>query len=313
MRKLGAVSLALLVFACGAAGWADNVVLNVPDWNQPDNYADGVKLFVGDYPNWCAPTAGADVMGYWEDVQGHVGLTDRKNFYTDVPNSPAYPATAGTWQQGLWHDGTIELGWHMDTGSWQSGPKPFPPKAGFTPTNLIAPGVMSFASSAYVDATGITKVAHANAVVNTENAGQPAVNLASMWPNYTAEIDAGRPVICSFLDWVNWQNLTGTQNLNIGGQVVTVEFYPWAGNVGDHSVAGVGYIDATPAVYNGDEFFIAQDTWSTTGQYVAVPVDNMWFQNDYVDFVTGNPIPEPGSALWLLLGALGLARNRRHG
>ncbi len=54
-----------------------NCMFNVPDWNQPaDGYFDAFGVFIPytdpygqrilTYPNWCGPTSGANIMGYWE-------------------------------------------------------------------------------------------------------------------------------------------------------------------------------------------------------------------------------------------------------
>ena len=278
-------ALAILVPATQALS-IDSLILQVPDWDQPSAYG------VAGYPSWCSPTAAANVMGYWEDVMGCTGLTDRALF----PATPAYPATAGTWQQGLWHDGTIEMGWHMDTGTWQSSPLGFPPNAGTTATANIGPGMLAYASSGYVDPTAITKVAYPNTSV-----GIDTVLGAAMWTQYMAEIDAGRPSVVSWLTWVDSTAPGNTHDIN--GQTVTE--YPWT--VTDpHSVCGVGYIEPTPGLFNGDEFIIAQDNWQTTGQYVAVPVDSNWVQNDYV-----YDVPEPATLALLAIGGLFVLVGKR--
>ena len=79
MRQyLRAVASFGLVLFPGSA-WADSLILSVRDWDQPSAYG------VGGYPNWCGPSAGRNLMGYWEDVMGKTGLTDRQAF-------PAGPA-----------------------------------------------------------------------------------------------------------------------------------------------------------------------------------------------------------------------------
>ncbi|MBS3734328.1 MAG: PEP-CTERM sorting domain-containing protein [Phycisphaerae bacterium] len=296
MALLAALATPQLAPAQSASG---NLILNVPDWNQPTNYG------VGGYPGWCSPTSGANLMGYWEDVMGCSGLTDQQAF----TSSPGYPNTSGTWQQGLYHDGMVEMGWHMDTGSWQSTPGPFPPNSGSTTTANILPGLLSYATGGWTDndyaggggaGTGIVKTAYASATGYTDAvAGTP---LGTMWLNYVGEIDAAHPVECTFDKWVNSGIVSQSWTLN--GQ--TVDEHPWQDS-DPHSVVGVGYIDPNPG-YDGDgsEYFVCQDNWQTTGQYVAVPVDTVWLQNDYI-----TDVPEPATMALLAAGAFGLIRRRR--
>lgn len=82
IRNTLIVSVAVLLAWAAPAALGQlpgNLVLQVPDWNQPGNHG------AGGYPNWCSPTAGGNLMGYWEDVMGKTGLTDRQAF-------PAGPA-----------------------------------------------------------------------------------------------------------------------------------------------------------------------------------------------------------------------------
>ncbi len=305
--------LGLLCFAAttaipAATAWAlpGNLILQVPDWNQPLSYG------VVGYPLWCSPTAGANVMGYWEDVNNCVGLTDRQAFNL----TPGYPATAGTWEQGLWHDGMVEMGWFMNTGGWQGlgPPIPFPPNAGSTALVNIATGLFNYATTSWTDndyppagpaaGTGIVKNAFPNTTVATDALG--GIALAQMWLNYTAEIDAARPVVCSFEHWVDSSKPQAQMTID-GFAAYPATPYPWDLNTDPHSVAGVGYIDITPGFQNNnqDEWFICQDGWGTTVQYVAVPLDSMWLQNDYV-----TNVPEPGTLMLLLAGATALLRRR---
>lgn len=304
-RKIlqGAACVALVfLFASPAA--ADKVMPNVPDWNQPNNYAAATAgLNLNDCPQWCSPTAAADLMGYWDDQRGCAGLTD------GVPAAvfPSPPNQNPCWQQGLWHDGTVELGWFMNTGLWQGmvpAPPTFPPFAGVTALINIGPGARAYALGAWNDPGGLTKVAYPAATNVVENAFN-----ALMWANYKAEIDANRPVLVSFEFWLDdsaaGPGLLGTKVVD--GQTVEM----WALNPfgTGHTVCGVGYEDPTPLnPWSGDEEMVVQDTWGSTGLYVAAPIHawvGWWQQNDYIT------IPEPMTLGLLGLGGLALIRRRR--
>lgn len=297
------VASVVLTFAAPVLAAPGNLILQVPDWNQPTNYG------VVGYPNWCSPTAGGNLMGYWDDVKGFNQLTDNQAFAA----SPVYPANGGSWEQGLYHDGMIEMGWHMDTGTWKEQvPAPgFPPNAGGTAWGNILPGLLGYAHAGWTDddfgpgnGTGIVKVAYPNATGYTDVARN-----AQMWSNYRTEIDAARPVEVGFQHWVLTVGPGGwLGNTNIDGFGQTIEKYGWDVTVDPHSVVGVGYIDVTPGFQGGgDEMFVCQDGWpgpgqnqgGWTGQYVAVPVDTMWVQNDYI-----TAIPEPTTFALLVAGAV---------
>jgi hypothetical protein len=297
LQGLMAVSFVLMLAALAQADATGGLITGVPDWNQPNDY--GPPPPPGGYPGWCAPTAGANIMGYWEDQKGCVGLTDRQAF----ANSPAYAGMAGTWQQGLYHDGMIEMGWFMNTGGWnQQNPLQSAPFAGGTNLNMIGIGLLAYANDAHADPTsGLVKVAYQNAVSFMEDTNTP---LATMWATYTNQINVGHPVEASFDQWVDTANYLGL--ITVPGTGVDAEKYAWKTSEA-HSVVGVGYIDLTPG-FNGDEWFVCQDGWPAqgvvhpfrTGQYVAVPVDGHWMQNDYI------VVPEPSMIVLLMTGGISL-------
>jgi autotransporter-associated beta strand protein len=254
-----------------------NLINAVPDWNQWFDYY-GTQ----DYPNWCSPTAGANIMGYWDDVMGRHGLADgTSNIY---PNTPVYPGTPLTWQQGLWHDGNIEMGWFMDTGSWRTtNPLNFPPFNGGTPCENIGPGLLAYAAASWTDPNPLTgpisKTAFPDTTVFTHALGQvPNLDLNQMWNTYKHEIDNGRPIEVSFERWILPGNPQGVMQVN----GATVQTYQWNPSKEPHSVVGVGYIDDPIS----GQWFICQDGWGNTARFVGVPrgtnQDTKWVQNDYL-------------------------------
>ncbi len=304
-RFLGCSLCALIMMCSPVSASPGNLILQVPDWNQPDN----TGAPVGAYPQWCSPTAGGNLMGYWEDVMGCTGLTDGAAYPLPAAN---YPANAGTWQQNLFTDGIIEMGWFMDTGGWQSVPQPFPPFSGSgTQLPNIGLGLVAYAQGSWTDpsAGGLTKTAYPNISTGMDAKGMIPLSLtyAQMWQNYVTEIDAGRPIECSFYVWVNTAAPGPIMSLD-GFSGITIETYAW-GATDPHSVVGVGYVDITPGIFKNDgtdEWFICQDGWNTTGQYVAVPLDGNWLQNDYV-----YDVPEPMTIALLAVGGMAMLRKKR--
>ncbi len=293
----------------------------VPDWNQPYAYVPpggdpnpGVNT--DPYDCWCSPTAAANLFGWWEDNPGVTGLnltglTDRQAF----PLSPAYAnnAVAPFWQQGLWHDGTVEIGWHMDTNQWASNPGPggWANKGTGTQFGAIGLGAVAYAGAAWNDATtGLAKVSHP---FSTRLYGWGAgVTAATVWADYIADIDGSIPLLVTFDCWV----MVATEQ-DIGDNVYKYDF---SGSGMAHTVTGVGYIDPTPGVMDGGELFVVHDNWSTTKTNVAVPLWTFWtgdpatstaapwIQNDHFAW-----IPEPSVLLLVGASVLLLLKKRKTG
>ncbi len=228
-RAIVVAALFCLFLLCLApsvrAAASNNLILNVPDWNQPaDGYWDSDGNYhqytdtngnpIVGYPEWCSPTAGANIMGYWEDVKGCIGLADGFSNLNNWPtnNSPANPATPNTWHQGLWHDGNLELGWYMDTDKWKLHNGPFPPQQPppWVPTGTqfakIGSGLEDYAKAGWHEAnppngTGIVKTAFPNAIVGEQT--QANDTIPHMWDIYVTEINSGHPAELSFDTWID--------------------------------------------------------------------------------------------------------------
>lgn len=118
-RILWMLSLTISLL-CSSSFAAPTYISNValaPDWQQPNDPAAGN---LPGYPSWCSPTAVANAFGWWEDAKAATGLTDGMLFpaTTAAPPAGSPLAPGGPPTERLWQDGTIELGWYMNTGGW---------------------------------------------------------------------------------------------------------------------------------------------------------------------------------------------------
>lgn len=315
-RRTISIVLSLTVVLCSSTAFAaptyiSNVNL-MPDWHQPVPAPNNIP----GYPSWCSPTATANAFGWWEDTMGAVGLTDGMLAPgTTLAPAGIPPTGPGVWNERLWQDGTVELGWHMDTGGWQTNvPQPSIPSAAGTLLSNIGPGGVMYAQGAWVDGA-MTKVAFPSASVTTLNVFNDAPLTASqIWNDYRNDIDAGLTVVVS---WDRWVSPAGGGTL-VWDDIIDeddVYHYVWGQPESEgHTVTGVGYIDDTPQNM-GDELIIVHDNWSTTVKRVAVPLFNSytddtnyttnWWQNDHFF------IPEPATLALLAVGGLFVLVGKR--
>lgn len=333
-KLLPALVVLLAVSAAFAAGPQSVVIGGVPDWNQPATYGDFVPPLdpppaVGGVASWCTPTAASNVMGYLEDTCGFNGLGDG----VASPGSIVYPnndTDAGLpdgqpdYLQNKWRDGTMELGFFMDTQDW-AVPQGNPAHTGTLFGNNVVdcPGGIQI----YLNNYGNPQWTKTAWNYDTFNGGA-AVNsfadyctggLAPTIPPVVAPvpsngIDFDDPVLVTFDYWIN--PALATTYVDDTNQIT---WYDWTGASGgeSHTVCGMGYAvqwdpDGDDPNFATDTWIICHDGWAGTGYagtgHVAVPWRNdLWWANTHVEVV-----PEPATMTLLAAGALVLLRRKRN-
>ena len=322
----------VIALVCPLASAQVVKIAGVPDWNQPSTYAAAPDTFIQplDGPpngapngvaNWCTPTAGANMMGWFEDQKGYAGLGDGIA-YNAVPNrQQPYPnndTNAGVadllpdWQQNQWLDGIIEMGYHMDTQGWLNGVAHFGTTFGGAPD--CPAGLLTYLNTYYPAEQWNTWQYDIAAGAVAANSWQDYLNggFAPVIPGLATVPNDGviwnsSPVLVTVDKWVNPAN----QNMFNDGQT---EWYDWSStSTGDaHTVIGMGYaLNYDPdgaGVLPMANWMIAHDGWTTTGMDVAVPWDpyfetSLWWANTHA-------VPEPATIGLLLLSGLVLLRRR---
>jgi len=241
---------------------------NVPDTSQPPtNLLPPPHLIT----NYCAPMAMVNVLCYWDVVMGHLNA---KNVTAGLPANTA----------------AEYLGYFMDTNNAGSPARANGGSLGTLDVD-IAPGTLEF-----------VRWDGANPFL-TPPPVLPAGKLGYTWTvtkNCTAdyglslafyknEIDAGRPLVVSFLYWNPLSvgiNVTDPETEevicvyawgpNYGHSLPPDPEEYWSGDVG-HAVTGVGYIlnwdpDGAGGLPSTD-YVIVYDNWATTPKNIAIP----WF------------------------------------
>lgn len=244
---------------------------NVPDTNWT----------AANPPNYCAPLAMVNILGYWDEV---IGLGNAQNVTAWL--QPSNLTTVAMF-----------VGWFMDT---NNPPNPargngLDGHAG-TYSKDITPGNLDYvrwdAAHNFTIPPPPGKLGHNWTGIDDYCTVGPVG-----FPFIKTEIDAGRPLVVSYSHW----------NLNVGmnvtdpqsGKVISV--YTWAawspnstsppnppeqwnGSYGDHcighAVTCVGYIlnwdpDGSGLLPSGN-WTIVHDTWATTPQNVAVLWPGSW-------------------------------------
>jgi len=243
------------------------LIASVPDTNWPPE----VTLNTTIPNNFCAPLAMVNILEYWDVVMGHVnaagvtaGLPANKTaeyigYFMDTndtgsparangrPVFPGLPSAGGTYDVDI-DPGTLEFV------RWDAA-NPF-----LTPPPALLAGKLGYDWTVTTNMTGL--------------------------PFYTAEIDAGRPLVVSFTYW-------NPKDLDIAvidpETKETIDVFGWdypkpysedpeeqweEGLIG-HAVTGVGYILGWDPDGSGPKaYVIVHDNWPTTPRNVAIPWAN---------------------------------------
>jgi len=242
------------------------LIANVPDTNVPPTSG---------LPNYCAPTAMANILEYWDDVANHANaqnvtaglipetVADLVGYFMDTNNIA--PPARGNGVDG--HFGTyakdITPG-NVDYVRWDNAHN-------FTTPPPVRPaGKVGHVWTGATDYSTVSPVG---------------------FPFIKAEIDAGRPLVVCYRWWnlVPGTNVTDPQS----GKVISVYQWgsqtynstnpleQWNGLYGEgcigHAVTCVGYIlNWNPLGLGAANYTIVHDTWATTPENIAVLWPGPW-------------------------------------
>ena len=335
----------VLVGAAAVVG-APVTIPNVPDWNQPQTYPGFVQppdAPPGKPPagpvgvaEWCTPTATANVMGWYEDTQGPTfsgmgdGIAYPNTLVGGYPNNDTNIANPGVadglpdYQQGQWNDGSVEMGYFMDTQGWKTGAALWGTLRGNVPGGIQAylaqflPGTVWQVWNYDMLAGGNVAQGY-NDYLNGGTA--PTVPPMAVVPANGVADATPEPVLVHWDAWIN-PNIGPT--LNAHG----ITWYDWTQPIGPgHTVTGIGYAtnfdpDGVAGPWPQTDWVICHDTWNSTppagfpnvmavpyAQWIVggqPPQGTLWQANTHIEYVGLAPegIPEPGT---VLLTAVGMA------
>jgi len=251
------------------------LITDVPDTNQPPTNTLPTTQLPPPTPNYCAPIAMVNILGYWDAVMGHANAENLTAF-----QQPPNLNTVAEY-----------LGYFMDTNNTGSSNRGNGADGHFgTYDKDIFPGTLEF-----------VRWDIANPPVPVPPFPLPTGKLGYDWlltpdfgviglPFYTDEIDAGRPLVVSFDYWnpadediaVIDPETGETIDVFSWGDWVPCSYHPnpeecWDGDIG-HAVTGVGYIlDWDPdgsGPLGEEDYVIVHDNWPTTPRNVAIPWAN---------------------------------------
>lgn len=344
-------SVSVLLLVLGTALAAPVTIPNVPDWHQPQMYAAPNGNFVQppDGPpgppagppgvmDWCTPTAAANVMGWYEDTQGAVfsgagdGIAYPNTLPAGYPNNDTNagaPDNLPDYQQNQWNDGSVEMGYYMDTRGWKTNTNQWGTSRPNVPGGIQAylgqylPGTVWQVWN-YDMAAGGQQAQGYNDYLNGGLA--PTFPAMGVVPNNGVADAAPEPVLVC---WDAWINAQAGPTLNAHG----ITWYDWTQPVGPaHCVTGVGYATNFdpdgPGPWPQTDWVICYDNWRSTPpagfpnlmavpylQWVVggqPPLGTLWQANTHIEYVgLASEIPEPATMTMFALGVLAVLRRRR--
>jgi hypothetical protein len=256
------------------------LIEDVPDTNQPPTNTLPTTQLPPPTPNYCAPMAMVNILGYWDAVMGHSNaenltaflvpanlntVAEYLGYFMDTNNtgSPDRGNGAdghlGTWDKDIvW--GTV------DFVRWDATHPPTPPPVAVPPFGLPG-GKLGYDWTVTMNCTTVHDLS---------------------LDFYTDEIDAGRPLVVSFRYWNPVDEDIAVVDPETGetidvfswGEEVPGSYDPeeyWDDDIG-HAVTGVGYVlDWDPdgsGPLGEEDYVIVHDNWAPTPVNIAIPWAN---------------------------------------
>jgi len=255
------------------------LIADVPDTSQPPTNTLPTTQLPPPTPNYCAPMAMVNVLGYWDAVMGHSNAENLTAFQL--------PPNLNTVAE--------YLGYFMDTNNTGS-----PDRLNVADGHLgtrnkdIGPGTLDFVRWDIANPLPLLPDPFSPAL--------PAGKLGYDWTVtqncttvydlsldfYTDEIDAGRPLVVSFDYWnpddediaVVDPETGETIDVFSWGEWMPGSYDPeenWDDDIG-HAVTGVGYVlDWDPdgsGPLGEEDYVIVHDNWAPTPKNIAIPWEN---------------------------------------
>jgi len=247
------------------------LIADVPDTNQPPTKTIPSTVWTTHY---CAPMAMVNILGYWDAVMGHSNAENLTAF--QPPPNPLNTVAE-------------YLGYFMDTNN-SGSPARVNPRMGPCGTYDVDIGLGTVEFVRW-DLANLYPPAPPPVLPPGKLGYDWTVtpDMVSGLPFYTAEIDAGRPLVTCFSYWnpqpvgINYTDPETEEVIHVfkWGDDVPCSYDPeecWDDDIG-HAVTGVGYIldwdpDGSSGPLPQDDYVIVHDNWPTTPMNVAIPWAN---------------------------------------